>query len=179
MKYIYSATHSLIKNTVRLHKSSYRKEVKLFLAEGFRVIETLLQTMKLYQLFITEDYIERIIMWSSLDPIILDKIIIAPPTLIKKMSKNVTPAGIVAVFVLPDQPQPSQLGPGLVLAEISDPGNMGTLIRTAAACRITSVVVVGGVDPWSPKVIQASAGTVALVKIFQVSWEALISYKKA
>jgi len=54
---------------------------------------------------------------------------------------------------------------------------MGTLIRSAAAMNKTSIVIVEGVDPWSPKVIQASAGSIALVNIFQFTWEELMHNK--
>ena len=54
---------------------------------------------------------------------------------------------------------------------------MGTLIRTCAAFDKHSVVVVEGCDPYSPKVIQSSAGTIAQVTIFQWSWQELLEHK--
>ena len=71
-------------------------------------------------------------------------------------------------------PPLNKLSDGIILAQISDPGNMGTLIRTAAAMKASSVVIVDGSDPWSPKVIQASAGCSALVNIFRIEWQALV-----
>jgi len=59
------------------------------------------------------------------------------------------------------------------MARVSDPGNMGTLIRTCAALNIKSVVVVEGSDPWSPKVVQASAGTIGLINIYCTNWQEL------
>jgi tRNA G18 (ribose-2'-O)-methylase SpoU len=46
----------------------------------------------------------------------------------------------------------------IVAVDLADPGNLGTLIRTAAALG-WQVAIIGGVDPWSPKVLRASAGT--------------------
>ena len=51
----------------------------------------------------------------------------------------------------------------LVLVGVSDPGNTGTIIRTAEACEACCVVVVGGADPWAPKAVRASAGSVLRV----------------
>ena len=51
---------------------------------------------------------------------------------------------------------------------MSDPGNVGTLLRSAAAFGFRQIVCVGGVDIWSPKVIQASAGVLPLLAIHQV-----------
>ncbi len=54
---------------------------------------------------------------------------------------------------------------------------MGTLIRTTAAMGLKTVVCIETVDPWSPKVIQSSAGTIAAVNIFQIDWGILMQYK--
>jgi TrmH family RNA methyltransferase len=57
----------------------------------------------------------------------------------------------------------------LVLHEVSDPGNLGTLMRTAEAAGARGVVLVGStVDPWSPKVVRASAGAVFHVPVWQI-----------
>lgn len=55
----------------------------------------------------------------------------------------------------------------LVLVDVSDPGNAGTIIRTAEACAACCVVVVGGADPWAPKAVRASAGSVLRVPVVQ------------
>ena len=51
---------------------------------------------------------------------------------------------------------------------------MGTLIRTAAAMNIQNVFVVCGVDPYNPKVIQATAGTIAYVTIIETDWQTFL-----
>ena len=53
----------------------------------------------------------------------------------------------------------------LVLVGVADPGNTGTIIRTAEACAACCVVVVGGADPWAPKAVRASAGSVLRVPV--------------
>lgn len=55
----------------------------------------------------------------------------------------------------------------LVLVDVSDPGNVGTIIRSAEACGARCVVVAGGSDPWSPKAVRASAGSVLRVPVVQ------------
>jgi len=57
----------------------------------------------------------------------------------------------------------------LVLVGVSDPGNVGTIIRTAEACGARCVVVAGGADPWSPKAVRASAGSVLRVPVVTAS----------
>ena len=55
----------------------------------------------------------------------------------------------------------------LVLVGVADPGNTGTIIRTAEACAARCVVVSGGADPWAPKAVRASAGSVLRVPIVE------------
>lgn len=80
-----------------------------------------------------------------------------------------TPHGLAAVARIPD---PVPLVPAsaaafrLVLVGVADPGNAGTLLRTAEAAGATSVALTdGSVDPWSPKVVRASAGSVLRVPV--------------
>jgi RNA methyltransferase, TrmH family len=82
----------------------------------------------------------------------------------KEMSDTVTPQGLAAAVRLP-HPGLEALppGPGVVLAvhEVRDPGNMGTMIRTADAAGALGVVALGDcVDFHSPKVVRAAAGAI-------------------
>ncbi|WCO65120.1 RNA methyltransferase [Iamia majanohamensis] len=81
-----------------------------------------------------------------------------------------TPNGVAAVARTPDaapDPDPTaRAALHLVLVAVGDPGNAGTLLRTAEAVGATSVVLAdGSVDPWSPKVVRASAGSVLRVPV--------------
>jgi TrmH family RNA methyltransferase len=87
------------------------------------------------------------------------------------VSDTESPRGILAVCAIPDA-GPMQFGINdwlVVLHEVSDPGNLGTLIRSSEAAGARGVVLVGAaVDPWSPKVVRASAGAVFHVPVWQV-----------
>lgn len=81
-----------------------------------------------------------------------------------------TPNGMAAVARIPRAAEPGGASDGaalhLVLVGVSDPGNIGTLLRTAEAVGATSVVLTdGSVDPWAPKVVRASAGSVLRVPV--------------
>lgn len=56
----------------------------------------------------------------------------------------------------------------VVLAALADPGNLGTIIRSAEAAGVDGVVVAGGVDPFNPKSVRASAGTIFFVPLVLV-----------
>ncbi len=79
------------------------------------------------------------------------------PEVLERLASSVNPRGPVAVI---DIPPPAELSTGdtIVLWEISDPGNAGTIIRTAAAFGFQVVASSGTVDLWSPKVLRAGVG---------------------
>ena len=87
------------------------------------------------------------------------------------ISANQTPQGILAVVRQPEDIYTGALpeNPGrrvLLLEDIQDPGNVGTLIRTAAALNFNGVILTeNSADPLSPKCVQATAGTVLSVWI--------------
>ncbi|MDQ3785249.1 MAG: RNA methyltransferase [Actinomycetota bacterium] len=87
----------------------------------------------------------------------------ASDRVIAALSETAAPQGCVAVVRTPEAPLEvaARADLVLVLAEVRDPGNAGTLIRSAAAMGAGCVVVSsGGVDVWSSKTVRASAGSV-------------------
>jgi TrmH family RNA methyltransferase len=86
-----------------------------------------------------------------------------------KASAASTPSGYLAEFALPAEVPLDRAAGGLVLAGVSDPGNLGTLLRTAAAFSVAQVVCIGGADPYAPKVVQASAGALAAVRLHRLA----------
>ncbi len=173
IKTITSATNYHIKAVVKLHDRKEREALQLFIIEGKRALSTAISDIALEALFTTEDQL------ATAQELTEDKkIILLPDHLMKKISTAMTPSGLLGVFTIPSEPAPHLITPGLVLADISDPGNMGTIIRTAAACKVSTVIIIDGCDPWSPKVVQSSAGTIAKLNIFRMSWEELLAQKK-
>ncbi|HEX2239669.1 MAG TPA: RNA methyltransferase [Actinomycetota bacterium] len=88
------------------------------------------------------------------------------PPILKALADTTTPQGIVAVVGVPDRSIAGLEDPSLVvvLADVRDPGNAGTLIRSAAAAGADAIVFPrGSVDPFAPKTVRAAAG--ALFKI--------------
>lgn len=88
---------------------------------------------------------------------------------LRALADTTTPQGVVAVASIPSF-QLGDLDPNadlvLVLAQIRDPGNAGTLVRSAAAAGTDCVVFSeGSVDPFGPKTVRASAGSVLRVPV--------------
>jgi TrmH family RNA methyltransferase len=174
MKHITSRTNPLIKHLVSLQHKKHRLEHGQFIAEGKRICTTLIQNgVQLEHLFVTDN---RLSAAQKFAP--TDRIVIVPDHVMEKISVSDAYSGIIGQFHIPAHPNPATLSTGIVLAHITDPGNAGTLIRTTAALNFKSVVIIEGVDPWSPKVVQSSAGTLAMLSIFQMSWQELLAHKK-
>ncbi len=79
--------------------------------------------------------------------------------------------GRVAVARIPEPTTPTT--PFLVLDRIQDPGNMGTILRTALAFGFKTVYTIDCVDPYSPKVIRASSGMALRVNIIDTDYDHL------
>ena len=83
---------------------------------------------------------------------------------LEKLGSTRTPQPVLAIAPMPASVSLAALdgpGPVLVAVGVADPGNLGTLVRSAEAAGVAGVVVCGGaVDVWSPKVVRAAAGSV-------------------
>jgi len=143
-----------VQAVVALHEARTRRREGLHLAEGRRVCEEAIACAEVVELLYTEphaDLVRRLpasARHTQVDVRVMER-----------LSDAVTPQGVVAVVRTPDLDRtvPAS-GPVLVLDRVADPGNVGTLVRTAAALGV-HVVVAGGADPFGPKAVRASAGT--------------------
>lgn len=169
---ITSLANPFIVTLSTLHTRKGRKAEGMFLAEGLRTCTSLIASpLQLEKLIVTDELLpEARVLVSE------DNIVVVPEKVMKKISTATTPSGMVGVFHIPPQPCLETLTSGIVCARLMDPGNMGTLVRTAVAFNYRSVVVVEGVDPWNPKTVQATAGTLGNVSLFCVSWEEFRAY---
>jgi RNA methyltransferase, TrmH family len=95
-----------------------------------------------------------------------------PADVLARAIDTVTPQGVAAIAPtievgIDDAVRAAASGPlSLVLVDISDPGNAGTLVRTAEAAGAAAVLFCGGsVDPWNPKCVRAAAGALFHVPV--------------
>lgn len=103
------------------------------------------------------------------------------PEALERAADTQTPQGIVAVF-RPRERSWDELGPGLVvvLDNLQDPGNLGTVIRTLEALGGGGAVVAGGVDPYNPKVVRGAMGSLFRLPVLKAEIaQALQALKRA
>jgi TrmH family RNA methyltransferase len=146
----------------RLTRRKDRRETGRFLAEGAQAVREALGAGVVEELFATAEAIAR-------HPELTTRAREISPKDAAALSETTTPQGLVAVCALrqPDAAAVLAGAPKLLVALVApnDPGNLGTVIRTADAAGAAAVFVDGGVDPYNGKVVRASAGSIFHVPI--------------
>ncbi|MBQ8958836.1 MAG: RNA methyltransferase [Bacteroidales bacterium] len=152
-------TKSNIKTIASLKQQKFRKELDLFVVEGRKMVEELLQSrFETVSVYATEAFL-------STHPLHVAETV--TEVQLQQMSSLDTPPGVLAVAKIPaTQPPDATACFVLALDGIANPGNMGTLIRTAEWFGIHEVVCSNDcVEIWNPKVIQATMGSVFRVNV--------------
>lgn len=156
IKYITSKDNKFYKDALKLKEAKYRKESGAFLAETFKSLEMALKNKQVLYVFSTKEIeIEEDI-----------PLYIISEDMLKKLSSNVHPEGVVFVNKIRDISQ-REHNKILYLDEVSDPGNAGTLIRTALAFSYDAVVLSkNSVSIYNEKVINSSKGAIFNIDVF-------------
>lgn len=152
----------LSKNQIKLINSLKKKKIRyqknLFFAEGIKVVEELISSdFILYQLFCTSDYSNRFS---------IENIEIITEKELHLISSFSSPNQVIAIFEIPVKDKLKSEGLTLVLDEVNDPGNFGTIIRLSDWFGVDQIVCSKNtVDCYNPKVVQASMGSLSRVSI--------------
>lgn len=105
------------------------------------------------------------------------KVLPVAPEVLKHVSTTEQPQGIVAVLPMPMPELPKQPRRVLILDGIRDPGNMGTILRTAAAAGAQLVLLSPDcVDPYNPKVLRGGMGAHFRLPIVEATWAEIGTY---
>lgn len=164
IKTIESKDNSIIKECMKLTLKKHRDKEGLYLIEGPNLVEEAIKCgAKIRSILMSEDYEPGF----SLEG---NDIYFLGNRLFSKVSLTETPQGIMAIVEKPDN-NFAELGEGnvLVLDKLQDPGNIGTMIRTADAAGYKAVILVkGSGDCFSPKVVRSAAGSLFRVPIIYV-----------
>ena len=168
-------TKNTIKSVAALRQQKYRREQQLFVVEGRKMVNELIEsTFEIISLFATEKYCAENDIQSS-------KVEIATEVQMEQMTGQDTAPGILAVVRQPKQVAlNADATMVLALDGISNPGNMGTIIRTADWFGIRNIVCSNDcVEIWNPKVIQATMGSIFRMNIIETDLEAYLNTAKS
>jgi RNA methyltransferase, TrmH family len=157
---ITSTQNQLVKLVRKLHASKYRAELALSLLEGSHLIEEAIASGCVLDTFCyTEEWCDR---YPELYERALrqsDRVELVSDSVLTAMATTVKPDGVVATIGRRNGPSFEITSFGLALSRIQDPGNVGTMIRTAAAAGVDGLWLSrDSVELDHPKVMRASAG---------------------
>ncbi len=161
MSVIRSRDNPRVKAWARLaEEPRERRKLGLALIEGVHLLETFLarrgspKTLLVSEAALGKREIDALVEQSGLAPVVLEE------ALFKRISDAETPSGIAAEITIPDDRIDLPASRGCVFLDgLQDAGNVGTILRSAAAFGIRDVMVGRGcADPWSPKALRAGMG---------------------
>jgi TrmH family RNA methyltransferase len=160
MKHITSRDNSLFKQLRKLADSAReRRQAQQALLDGAHLIEAYAQAFGAPELLIvaegdcTEDALRLLEHLPEADSIML------PPAMFAELSPVATPTGILALVATPQLPLPAEITFALLIEDIQDPGNLGSMLRCAAAAGVEAVYLSPGcADVWSPKTLRGGQG---------------------
>lgn len=159
-----------------------RAEEDAFLVEGIRTLEELVTTRGRAELVVVSPGLEGTERGLELLERLADtgsRIAVTSDYELERLCDTESPQGVLAV-ARKSARRLSDLEPAhdatlLILDHLADPGNLGTLVRTAAGLGLSWVVALPGtVDPWNPKAVRASAGALFRIPVSQERWPATL-----
>ena len=162
-----SISKNQLKIITSLSQKKYRQKHQLFIAEGIKVVNELLNSSyKINTLFAVDDF------KTSINE---DKIIRISEQDLQKISNLKSPNKVLGLFKIPEEKAVQSKGLIVALDAINDPGNLGTIIRLCDWFGITELICSKDtVDCYNPKVIQASMGSLTRLSIRYLDLEAYL-----
>jgi TrmH family RNA methyltransferase len=154
-------------------RSRQRREAGTFIIEGVRLVEEAQGAGWEAQLILySEDLSARgqelVAAFASQGT----KIEQVTPKVMRAASDTETPQGILAALPIRSKPPPEGLNFVLIPEGVRDPGNLGTMLRTAEAAGVEAVFLPGGtVDAYAPKVVRAAMGAHFSLPLISTNWD--------
>ena len=146
-----------------LSSKKARQEAGLYAADGIKLLQ---------EAIVYNPGLHTVILSDGVDVTVPDhvRVVQVPGDVMESISPMATPQGALFLCRLPED-TPFEPRPGMLLLDgIQDPGNLGTILRTADALNIPVVLLEGCADPYSHKVVRSSMGAVFRTQVIQSTW---------
>ncbi len=163
-----------------LEKRKQREEEQAFVVEGVRLVEEALAAGWQPELVLFSEQLSprgmQVVQGFQAQGAEVWQV---TPRLMDQLAGTETPQGLLAVFPQRRLPLPQTLTFALVADNLRDPGNLGTLLRSAAAAGVQAVLLSPGTtDAFAPKVLRAGMGAHFRLPAIQLSWEEIFALLK-
>lgn len=165
---ITSRSNQLVKNILSLREKKYRRERGEYVVEGLKPVREAVASGRAVRLIVVSESYRGELFLPDLVQIVSDSVF-------EKLSEEVTPQGILAVLALEEEKLVPPAGNCLLLDGISDPGNLGTILRTANAAGFEDIYLIGCADAYSPKCVRASMSGIFFVRVRSGGAEEVLS----
>lgn len=172
MQVITSKDNEVVKNIRKLKEKKYRDEAGLYVIEGIKMLEEAIEeNATIKKIVICEECIEA----GSIDQKLLYTIakydcIYVKEKIFSLLTDVVAPQGILAVIAKPSKDTKIMYDQDIILAldGIQDPGNLGTILRTADSVNLKQIIVTKNTaDSYNPKVVRSTMGAIFRVNIIE------------
>lgn len=171
MEKITGKNNDIIKNVKKLLSSTkHRREQGLFVLEGARLVFDVLNSFYTVScLLITQNAYEKYKTQADEIAKHCQRVFIISDDISEKLSDTKNPQGVFAICRMRNNADFRFIPNGryIALDHIQDPGNLGTIVRTAEALGIDGVIIGGGCDMYNPKVLRAAMGSMLRMHIVQ------------
>lgn len=169
MKTVSSLKNPAVQAARALRDARERARQGAFLLDGEHMVGEALAACpdRVSALFVDEARLEA---YAALTALVPQTACYAVPShVLAAISQVKTPQGVAAVCAMPPSPAPEEMGNRLILLEnVQDPGNVGTVLRTAAALGTELVVLLGDcADPYNPKTVRAAMGALFRQRLWE------------
>ena len=165
---ISSRKNPLLQQVKKLLSSrAERRKTGLFVADGTKLLEEAVKYWPGLQTVILTDGVEIQVP----DHV---RVVRVPEDVMASISPMEAPQGALFLGRLPEQTEFVPKKGMLILDGVQDPGNIGTILRTADAMDVPVVLLEGCADPWSWKVIRSTMGAAFRTPVVQASWEEVL-----
>ncbi|CAG0996863.1 23S rRNA (guanosine-2'-O-)-methyltransferase RlmB [Methylophilaceae bacterium] len=168
-KHISSRDNTLFKQLKTLHGSARERRLAgKILLDGAHLAEAYFETFGLPELLVISDGDCAADVLNVLERMVDASVVTMPPSMLGAISPVTTPTGMLALVDTPQLPVPEDREFVLMLENIQDPGNLGSILRNAAAAGVDVVYLSEGcTEAWSPKALRGGQGAQFVLPIVE------------
>lgn len=165
---IESKSNSFFKKIKKLQKRKHREKERLFIAEGRKFLQF---SYRPKYIICTEGYDEELPMKAG------EIVYTFSKTLFKEISSQENSQGVILVYEYPKEKKEKFSDDLVILDQVQDPGNLGTIIRLLDAVGLKDIILVKGtVDIYNEKTVRSSMGSIFNMNYYYMDYEELFSF---